>query len=256
MDRVNHAWYSRPEAVAAFSGDDLLEPALVLLLLRYRDRIADHDVLDIGVGAGRTTRYLSALTNRYVGIDYSPSMVAHCVGRFPGVRIELMDARDLSAFSDASYDLVLFSYGGIGALGPDSRGAALHEICRVLRPGGIYLFSAHNREFEGARLGPSIAWSRNPVTLLANVVRWVGMERNHRRIRKLEVETPEYALINDVAERYSLLHYYITAPAQRLQLEHAGLELVSVIDDTGVEVSPESRPTQAPWLWYVARRPG
>ncbi len=255
MDSVNRTWYSRPEAVASFAGDDLLEPALALLLVRYREWIVERDVLDIGVGAGRTTRYLAALTTRYVGIDYSSSMVGHCAARYPGVRIELGDARDLSRFATGSFDFTLFSYAGLDALGPDDRGGAIHEVRRVVRPGGIFAFSTHNRDFADAHLGPQPRWSRNPVTLVANVGRWARDVRNHRRLMTLERETSEFALINDVAEHFSLIHYYITASAQRAQLEQAGFEVISVTDDQGAEVPQGAVATRAPWLWYVARRP-
>jgi SAM-dependent methyltransferase len=256
VDSVNLAWYSRPAAVGSFAGDDYLEPALVLLLLRYKDRIVGRDVLDLGVGAGRTTLYLSALTPRYVGIDYSPPMVAHSARRFPNVRIELDDARDLSRFQPSSFDFVLFSYAGIGAMDHDGRLQVLRAVARVLRPGGVFAFSAHNRDYRDAREGPRLQRSRNPVTQLANVVRWARQAGNHRRMQRLEQETPEYALINDVAENYSLLHYYVSADAQREQLRGAGLSVDLVSDGLGGEVQPGALVKDSPWLWYAARKPG
>ena len=91
MNRLNEEWYAQPEAVAAFAGDDLLEPTLVLLLIKYSSSIVDRDVLDLGVGPGRTTAYLSKLTSGYIGIDYSQAMVDACSRRFPASRIELGD---------------------------------------------------------------------------------------------------------------------------------------------------------------------
>lgn len=256
MDSVNLAWYSRPDAVGAFSRDDYLEPALVLLFVQHRDLIVGRDVLDLGVGAGRTTLYLSALTSRYVGIDYSPAMVAYSAGRFPKAGIELGDARDLSRFAPASFDFVLFSYAGIGALDHEGRLRTLREVARVLRPGGVFAFSAHNRDYEAAREGPRVQFSRNPLTQVANLGRWARSARNHARMRRLERDNDEYALINDVAENYSLLHYYIAEGAQRKQLREAGLLVDAVLDDRGREVVAGTHAQQAPWLWYVARRPG
>lgn len=255
MDSVNREWYSRPESVASFSGDDLLEPALALLFIRYRDDILGRDVLDLGVGAGRTTRYLTALTPRYVGIDYSPPMVSYCASRFPDARVELGDARDLSRFAPSSFDFVLFSYAGIDAMTHESRLQTLREVRRVLRPGGLFAFSAHNRDFSAARTNPRLQESRNPITLLANVWRRGRQSRNHARVRRLEVESPEYALINDLAEEYSLIHYYISAAPQRDQLVQAGFEVIAVQDDNGADVPPDAVVREAPWLWYLARRP-
>jgi SAM-dependent methyltransferase len=253
-DVINHDWYSRPRSVSAFSADDYLEPSLILILLRYRHAIENKPVLDIGVGAGRTTLYLSRFTSDYVGVDYSPAMVTHCRRRFPGVRIELCDASDLGCFRDGSFSFVLFTYCGIDAIGHDARLRALGEITRVLEPGGVCAFSAHNRAFADARSGPHIGFSRNPVTQAANVLRWVRRARNHARLRTFEFDGPEYAVVNDAAEEYSLLHYYITRDAQRRQLDEAGLGLVEMYDRWLNPVSELTDDSASPWIWYVARK--
>ena len=255
MDSINREWYSRPSAVAPFARDDRLEPALVVLLVRYRDHLLKRDVLDLGVGAGRTTLYLSPLTPGYVGIDYSPAMVDHTAARFPSVRIELGDARDLSRFADGSFDSVLFSYMGIDAVDHDGRLRVLREVARVLRPGGVFLFSVHNRDYVGAHDGPRLVLSRNPVTQFANVVRWLRLLWTHHHMRQREEANEEYELINDVAENYSLIHYYIDAERQRRQLADAGLSVLEVLDDQGRAVEQGATPTRAAWLWFVAQRP-
>jgi len=255
MDSVNLVWYSRPESVAPFARDDRLEPSLVLLLVRYRDYILGRAVLDLGMGAGRTTLHLSPLAAEYVGIDYSPAMVAHTSARFPGQRIELGDARDLSRFADGTFDLVLFSYNGIGAVDHEGRLRILGEVARVLRPGGVFLFSVHNRDFVGAHDGPRLALSRNPITQIVNIGRWVRLMRNHHQVRARESSNEEYALINDVAEDFSLLHYYVDAERQRAQLASVGLSVLEVLDDEGRLVEPGLRPARAAWLWFVAQRP-
>jgi SAM-dependent methyltransferase len=252
MDDINKRWYSRASAVSAFARDDLLEPSLVLLLVRLQDRIVGRDVLDLGVGAGRTTLYLSALTPRYVGIDYSPTMVAHTARRFPDAAVDVGDARDLSRFPAASFDFVLFSYAGIDALDHESRLRVMAEVGRVLRPGGVFVFSVHNRDYREARTHPRVAFSRNPITLAANVARWARSSMHHARLRRLERECAEYALINDLAEGYSLLHYYIDAAHQREQLARTGLAVDFVLDDRGGDVPPERTATESAFLWFVA----
>ena len=124
MDAVNQRWYARPQSVAAFAGDDRLEPALVRLFLDHHHRLAGRPVLDIGVGAGRTTR-------------------------------------DLSRFGPDRFHFVLFSYCGIGALAHDGRLALLREVRRVLHPDGRFAFSAHHRDCAWARWStrpPSTRW--------------------------------------------------------------------------------------------------
>jgi len=49
-------------------------------------------ILDLGVGGGRTTPYLLAISSAYTGADYADAMVQACRERYPGVRFELADA--------------------------------------------------------------------------------------------------------------------------------------------------------------------
>ena len=57
-----------------------------------------------------------------------------------------------------------------------------------------------------------------------------------------------------MAEEYALLHYYISEPSQRAQLEAEGLAVETVLDSDGATVAPGRAPAASPWLWYVVRR--
>ncbi len=65
------------------------------------------DMLDIGVGGGRTTRHFAPLARTYLGVDYSAAMIARCKREFPSFRFAVADARRLAFAADESYDLVL-----------------------------------------------------------------------------------------------------------------------------------------------------
>jgi ubiquinone/menaquinone biosynthesis C-methylase UbiE len=253
-DRINLKWYTRERAVEEYARDDQLEQGLVHILLRHRDAIFGQPVLDIGVGAGRTTLYLSRLTSDYVGIDYSQVMVDYCKRRFPALSIDLCDVRDLSRFPDARFSFALFSFNGLGAVDHEGRLKALAELARVLRPGGVFAFNAHNRRWSRAGAPPRLALSRNPVTQVHNVAEWVEQSWNHRKLRPFQEERPEYALINDSAKDYRLLHYYLTREQQKLQLEAAGFTLLEMYDAHGepLGAADDDRKTSA--IWYVARR--
>ena len=117
------------------------ERAFVEDLERHRAR----RLLDIGVGAGRTTEYFAGLADEYVGLDLSPAMVEACGARFPDVRFEVADVRDLSRFPDGSFDVVLFSFNGVDCVGSDAdRQRAFAEMRRVCAEGGRLFFSSKN----------------------------------------------------------------------------------------------------------------
>lgn len=102
-------------------------------------------ILDIGVGGGRTTPYLSSLASRYVGLDYAEEMICACREKFPGIDFRTRDAADLSCFATGSFDAIVIAFNSIDYLVSDShRSLCLRECNRVLRSGGVLVFSSHN----------------------------------------------------------------------------------------------------------------
>jgi SAM-dependent methyltransferase len=101
-------------------------------------------VLDLGVGAGRTTSWLLARARKYVALDYSEHMVDRARERHPGAEIVVGDAADLSRWPDESFDVVVFSFNGIDCLDGDGRQGCLRECSRVLTDSGRLILSRHN----------------------------------------------------------------------------------------------------------------
>ena len=100
------------------------------------ERLADRDVLEIGVGQGTHAQLLSPRCRSYTGIDLTASaaeMTARRLRLFnlPGT-VLCMDAERL-AFRDGSFDYV-WSWGVVHHTADTLR--ALAELRRVLRPGG------------------------------------------------------------------------------------------------------------------------
>ncbi|MGE4048279.1 MAG: class I SAM-dependent methyltransferase [Acetobacteraceae bacterium] len=117
----NRSVYERPAIVAEYARAEDLTAAELRLLHRYEALIIGGHVLDLGVGAGRTTPFLASRAASYVGIDYSQNMVDACRTRFPHWHFRRGDARDLSDFATQSCDFVLFSFNGIDSVSHDGR---------------------------------------------------------------------------------------------------------------------------------------
>jgi ubiquinone/menaquinone biosynthesis C-methylase UbiE len=142
-EAANLRTYGIPEIASYYAALNYLTPCEKLLFQSYIK--LGMNVLDLGVGGGRTTAYLSRIASRYVGIDYSEAMVQACKKKFPHQDFCLADASDLSLFEDESFDAVVFSFNGIDSVIPDEkRLRCLRECWRVLRPEGVFIFSAHN----------------------------------------------------------------------------------------------------------------
>ena len=135
--------YNAPAVAEYYAALNYLTPCERLLFDAYlRPGMA---ILDLGVGGGRTTAYLSSTAARYVGVDYAPEMVAACRKKFPQLEFETENASDLSRFETSSFDAVVMAFNAMDYVIPDEcRLRALREIRRVLKPGGILIFSSHN----------------------------------------------------------------------------------------------------------------
>lgn len=140
---TNRETYNAPQLASYYASLDYLTPCERLLFDSY---IAPGSaIIDLGVGGGRTTRYLSSRASNYVGVDYAPSMVQVCRRKFPGLEFQVADAADLSAFRDESFDAVVFAFNGIDCIFPaDARKRCFQHIHRILRPNGCVIFSSHN----------------------------------------------------------------------------------------------------------------
>jgi ubiquinone/menaquinone biosynthesis C-methylase UbiE len=124
-------------------------------------------MLDLGVGGGRTTPYLSSVARRYVGVDYASEMIAACRKKFPQLEFEVASAADLSRFAPSTFDAVVMAFNALDYVFPsESRLRALKEIHRVLNPGGILIFSSHNPRAICVR--PS--WHPKPVREVAESI--------------------------------------------------------------------------------------
>ena len=135
--------YADPEVASHYAALDYLTPCESFLF----DSVlkTGMSILDLGVGGGRTTPYLSGRASRYVGVDYSEEMIQRCRRKFPALEFVVADASDLSAFPNASFDAIVFAFNGLDYVLPEQkRWQCLRECQRVLRPGGVLVFSSHN----------------------------------------------------------------------------------------------------------------
>lgn len=231
IDRINMRTMADASVVAHYARPWGLSPAEDAVFARVAEAAAGKTILDIGVGGGRTVEALRAISGDYLGIDYSQGMVDACRRRFPDARFALADARALTDVADDSIFLAVFSCNGIGMVSHPDRLRILDEVHRVLQPGGLFVFSTHNRNSPEYRRGfqlPSFEWSMNPLRVMVRGARFAAETlqrlRNRRRFRPQEIREPHYAVINDVCHHYGTMLYYVTLEDQRQQLLDAGFE--------------------------------
>lgn len=173
-------------------------------------------ILDLGCGAGRTTRELHEMGFEVVGCDISDAMIRAAAERLPHIEFHVGDASNLG-FRAETFDYVLFSWNGMSELPEGPRLDALEEIRRVLKPGGKFAFSTMN-----ALCYYLVRGVRYPADLVEFWVRNVRAGRTFSKY-KLRERNP------DGDERRIGESYFIDPVRQRIQLREHGFETVAIV---------------------------
>lgn len=204
-------------------------------------------VLDLGCGTGRTTIPLKKASYNVIGVDLVPQMisiakeVAH--KNDLDIRYEIGDATDLN-FEDNYFDNVLFSNNGWAQITTSTeRLAAFKEISRVLKKGGIFIFTAHRRSFSKRR----------------NF--WIKKGFRFYVLKKLGYKIEEESFgdivftrkVSDDGEEYELTQFthHSSANEVKRQLKESGLNLVET--NTGPEF-PEDKIKLGQKMFYVCQK--
>ena len=253
INSVNQATYTSEEGVNAYLNTSLQSPE-ISILVKYKDNYYSKSILDIGCGAGRTSFYFRNFTDKYVGVDYSESMINVSKKCYPELEFQHCDARDLSRFNDKSFDFIIFSYNGIDYITNDDRLTVFKEIKRILKDDGMFVFSTHNRNFSNIETTPSFQLSLNPINFIKNSLGYIKQLLNNSKLKNKAIETEDYAILNDSGNNYSLLTYYISKNKQIEQLNEIGFNTQEIFDMNGQALSEGTNDSNDAWIYYVTTK--
>lgn len=251
IDSINRKTYAKGKVLDYYDGLNELFPAEKVLFEQLSSKIENGKILDIGVGGGRTTEYLLPRAAEYTGLDYVPEFIERVKKKYQTGNFISGDARDLKAFSDEIFDFVLFSYNGIDAVSHDDRLRILNEIKRVLKKGGVLMFSSHNRDYRHFRKPYWLTESKLKFPFVKNLLSYVFFLPRHLRMRNQEVFNDEYAIVNDHDHRFSLLVYYVNVDRQIKQLKDIGMSDTKAYNAKGDQVSADE---DSFWIYYLATK--
>lgn len=143
-ESVINCYNKTAAAYAAAYGNELAGKRLDSILL-HAFALENRNMgalIDLGCGPGQTTRFLydEGLTD-ITGTDISPEMVRVAQQLHPAIRFETADMLSLH-YADNSFGSAVAFYA-IVHFTPEQVKMALTEVCRILKPGGRFLFSFH-----------------------------------------------------------------------------------------------------------------
>ena len=103
-------------------------------VLELLDAKPGERILDLGCGTGHLTAKIAETGAHVVGVDRSPEMIRQAKEKYPSLRFEVMDAREISL--DWSFDAV-FSNATLHWIKEPER--VISAIKKSLRPGGRFV---------------------------------------------------------------------------------------------------------------------
>jgi len=254
--------WKRPGVVDHYARESHLQPPEETILgVLIRD-LHNVDMLDIGVGGGRTTVHFAKLCRRYVGTDISEGMLAACRRRFANwpdsVSFQLADATRMPQFRDGEFDVVMFSFNGLDCLAPGDRLVAFREISRILKPGGIFIFSAHNTRALPQRMSLTRHFTLHPTNLLRGLRSWVQLNYIYNSPAKLKrALAAPFCTVHDGSYHFAYEPYYIKPEAQLEQL-HPYFQVERVLElSKGAPLDEKAlATTDSKWVYYFCKKPG
>jgi ubiquinone/menaquinone biosynthesis C-methylase UbiE len=259
IPKNNQTVYESDDVVEFYVEQGDLQKPEATILNEFRSRLPQMRMLDIGVGAGRTTTHFAGLAKEYLGIDYSNKMVNACIRKFSDCpkRISFLtaDARTMRLFKDNSFDFVLFSFNGIDYMDHNERIRTLLEIQRIIREGGYFCFSTHNLNFLLKKC--SIQLSTHPAILASRFFQLLQMRLLNKKEAWKVIRNPsrnaKHTMVNDGAMDFRLKTYYITPSEQLKQLSELGYSDTKMYSvTTGKEIKNPNKAVDN-WVYFLSK---
>jgi ubiquinone/menaquinone biosynthesis C-methylase UbiE len=243
--------YESIEVVEEYIGQKNLQKSEQTILKKFYSQIQDSVLLDVGIGAGRTTYHLSAIAKKYVGIDISSAMINGAKNNFKNLNIDFQvcDARNMKVFEDAMFDVIFFSFNGIDYIDEDGRDLFFKEVKRISKKNALLIFSTHN--ILNLPNLFSFKFSYHPRELCYNLIKYLKL-RNFNKNTLVNLKDKNVIKINDGAHDFCLETIYILPEYQVKELEKMGFTNVNCFDYySGNLISKVDVSTITdPWIYY------
>jgi SAM-dependent methyltransferase len=104
-------------------------------------------VLDFGCGCGRVARHWAGMGLDLHGCDYNPALVRWCRENLPFMDARVNTLEPPSPYRDRDFDLV-YAISILTHLTERVAHAWMREWRRILKPGGVLLFTTHGDAFK------------------------------------------------------------------------------------------------------------
>jgi len=264
--------YNSKKIYNDYARRNYLEKPEIAILDELFYQLASMEMLDMGVGGGRTTSYFAPIAKSYIGADYASQMVKVCREKFKDkYKFIESDVRSMDEFEDNSFDFVLFSFNGIDSFGHQDRLKALKEIRRVLKNNGYFCFSSHNLNWKNLHNLFSFKLndynSKNMYGITNSIKRQTYLFKIKYRAFRLPLLNKSFKMADLIArlreKDYGHIYdnslngkakiYYISYHEQLRQLERAGFMEIFSYSRNGPKTTDEEELNNGGWIYYLCK---
>jgi len=264
--------YNSKKIYNDYARRNYLEKPEITILDELFYQLASMDMLDMGVGGGRTTSYFAPAAKSYIGADYASQMIKVCREKFKDkYKFIESDVRSMNEFEDNSFDFVLFSYNGIDSFGHPDRLKALKEIRRVLKNNGYFCFSSHNLNWKNLHKLFSFKLNdynnKNMYEIKNLIKRQTYLFKTKCRAFRLALLNKSFKMTYLIArlreKNYGHLYdnslngkakiYYISYHEQLRQLKRAGFVEIFSYSRNGLKTTDEEELNKSGWIYYLCK---
>lgn len=250
----NQEVYNSPLAISTYfqrTGLTIGENAILNCLKKAGNKI---NMLDIGIGCGRTYEAFSGKIDKYTGIDYSEAMISACMKKFAnsGDCFHIADARNLTNWTDNTFDFILFSFNGIDCVDENDRIKVFNEIKRVGKDHSLFAFSSHNMYSVPKLFKFKIP--KNPFNYIPEYRRYKHVVNSNKPLNNI-LETG-ISVISDGDINKNTSYCYVKPDFQISQLESMGFEVLKVLSDQkeiSFPLTSDWTQISEPWLYYLCK---
>lgn len=207
--------------------------------------LKNKEILDVGIGTGRTTNYLIKQSTKYIGIDYSPEMIKSAKKKFPKINLHVEDIRKIKYKN--KFDFAFFSYNGIDYLKNKERHHAFLKLHASLKKNGYFLYSFHNYDGYNSKKPLFQNNSRNIFLKIKSFFRYIICTYNYNKLKKEENDFHNYGYFIDGGGYFNLITQYT-----KIKSEYSFLKkyfIVTFFNINGKKINPKEKQTD--WMIYV-----
>ncbi|TAL62252.1 MAG: class I SAM-dependent methyltransferase [Bacteroidetes bacterium] len=236
----NQQIYESKKVVRNYRGLNKIYPAERVLLDIISRKTGKETMLDLGIGAGRTTYHFASLFKKYIGVDFSAGMIVASRNRFKdrlNAEFIVADVTSIPQLQVDHFDFILYSLNGIDCLRNfDDRVKLLSKIYNLLGNGGVFAFSAHNTKAI-TRLY-TFQWPRrNPYRIITEYIKQKKLRSINGPLSNFI--NKDFFQLYDGGEYFKAFFSYISPALQIKLLKDAGFKKIQTIGIKGNELALE-----------------